>query len=236
MLPAIFFITDPPKIMLTPHTLKMVTILITVTIIPFAPAARETPSHTDIRPHNVMGQQIQGGLLMGYAPPTSRVYFDERSLTVAPDGRFIFGLGHQAKPDSVLIIEEPDGTRHQTTLTIAQRDYDIQRIDGLPNRKVSPNAADLRRIKSDRSAIVQARQSSESTPLLITTNPDGPTLDWPVFGRISGVYGSQRILNGQPRSPHLGIDIAAPEGSPIRAPASDESLWSMMICFSPVKQ
>ncbi len=218
MLPGLFLITGQAKIMqigrLLKHFFPMAMLLITVGVIPCTHAAQETP------PHHVIGQQIQGGLLMGDALPGSRVYFDDQSLTVAPDGRFILGLGHQAQPESLLIIEQPDGTRHQMSLTIAQRDYDIQRIDGLPERKVSPNLADLRRIKSDRQAILQARRGSENTLLTITPSPDGPRLDWPVLGRISGVYGSQRILNGQPRSPHLGIDIAAPKGTPIGAPAS----------------
>ena len=96
---------------------------------------------------------------------------------------------------------------------MAGREYRIQRIDGLPPRKVTPDEKDYERIRKDIAAAKRARRR------------DDPREDflsgwiWPVTGPISGVYGSQRILNGQPRRPHYGVDIAVPVGTEIRAPA-----------------
>ena len=77
---------------------------------------------------------------------------------------------------------------------------------------VEPNARDLERIKADNAAIGRARARDSAEPLW-----RGEWI-WPVTGRISGVYGSQRILNGQPRRPHFGVDVAMPTGTPIVAP------------------
>ena len=108
----------------------------------------------------------------------------------------------------------PDGRRERRVLRVEPRAYDIQRIDGLPPRKVTPRSKeDLARIEADVRMVRQARAI------------DDPRTDflggfrWPTTGRISGVYGSQRILNGEPRRPHFGIDIAAPTGTKVVAPA-----------------
>ena len=134
---------------------------------------------------------------------------------MAGDGRFVIGLGREAGPSVRLVIDAPDGHRHQHDLAVVSRTYDLEKIEGLPPKKVTPDADALARIQQDRAAIVTARQGHAQTPLLMTT----PTMLWPVIGRVSGVYGSQRILNGVPRSPHLGVDIAAPTGTMVRAPA-----------------
>ena len=109
---------------------------------------------------------------------------------------------------------QPDGTSQLTVLTPEQRDYDIQRIDGLQKNMVTPPDSVIARIRSDRAAVAAARQKTAAT------GDFWKGIDWPVTGRISGVFGSQRILNGKPRQPHFGIDIAAPRGTPVQAPAS----------------
>jgi murein DD-endopeptidase MepM/ murein hydrolase activator NlpD len=107
----------------------------------------------------------------------------------------------------------PDGRIEKKILKIAKREYDIQRIDNLPKRKVTPEKMDLVRIRKESALVKKAR------------NRDDPRTDylsgwqWPVKGRISGVYGSQRILNGKPRRPHFGVDVAAPTGTLVRSPA-----------------
>ena len=107
-----------------------------------------------------------------------------------------------------------DGNTMKTTLSPEQRDYKIQRIDGLKSAMVTPPASVLARIKADGEAVRAARKID--TPL----GDFWQGFDWPAHGRISGVYGSQRILNGQPRQPHYGIDIASPLGTPVYAPAN----------------
>ncbi len=108
----------------------------------------------------------------------------------------------------------PDGRVTRRTLAIAQRRYDIQRIEGLPPKLVTPDAETLKRIEDDR-AQIRAARAGESFELLF-----GILFSWPATGPISGVFGSQRILNGEPRAPHSGLDIAAPEGAPVLAAAA----------------
>jgi murein DD-endopeptidase MepM/ murein hydrolase activator NlpD len=107
----------------------------------------------------------------------------------------------------------PDGSVESRVLDVERREYQIQRIDGLAKRKVTPEKRDLTRIRKENAMVKAARKR------------DDPRSDflsgwiWPVTGPISGVYGSQRVLNGKPRRPHFGVDIAAPVGTPARAPA-----------------
>ena len=160
------------------------------------------------------GNLVQGGLVIGHAEPGSKVTLDGNAVRVARDGMFLIGFGREALPQAELIVRRPDGVVDYRTLEIAQRDYDIQRIDGLPEEMVTPDPALLARIAEERE-MIQAAWAH-----------DTPAIDflggfiWPVEGPISGVYGSQRILNGEPRQPHYGVDMAAPEGTLVAAPAS----------------
>lgn len=159
------------------------------------------------------GEPIQGGLVIGQVPPGSRVEHDGKPVHVAADGHFLVGFERDAPKASQLVVRQRDGTVIRRELSVQSRDYDIQRIDGLPERKVTPKPEDLARIRADGVAITRARQRDDPRTDFLTG------WQWPVTGRISGVYGSQRILNGKPKRPHFGVDIAAPEGTPVYAPA-----------------
>jgi hypothetical protein len=117
-------------------------------------------------------------------------------LRVGADGRFAFGFGRDHAAEAELEIALHDGARETRLLAVARRSYDIQRIEGLPPRMVEPSEADMARIKADNAAIAAARGLDTPQAWWDTQ------WIWPVIGRISGVYGSQRILNGQPRRPH----------------------------------
>ncbi len=160
------------------------------------------------------GQPMQGSVLRGHVePPDATVSFAGREVRTDDAGRFIVGFGRDAPMKAAVVAEWPDGTRVRRELTVGQRSYDIQRIDGLPDRKVTPKDWDLERIKREAALVRKARRR------------DDPRTDyrsgwqWPTRGTITGVYGSQRILNGEPRRPHYGVDIAAPVGTPVEAPA-----------------
>ncbi len=156
----------------------------------------------------------QGGLLMGQAPAGSRVVHDGYELAVGEPGRFVVGLDRDAPRRIKLRIQLPDGGERVRTIDVAQRDYDVQRIDGLPEEQVSPRSEELlARIREEAAQVRQARQRHDGRSDYLSG------WQWPVTGRISGIYGSQRILNGKPRQPHYGIDIAVPTGTPVKAPA-----------------
>lgn len=157
------------------------------------------------------GAVEQGGLVHGKTDPGAQVMFDGRAVRVAPDGGFVFGFGRDAPDHAALDITFADGSREQRDLAVEARHYDVQRINGLPEQQVSPDAATLERIK--REGVIIAHARAADTDLSFFEEP----LRWPVTGPISGVFGSQRILNGEPRAPHGGVDIAAPRGSPIVA-------------------
>lgn len=162
------------------------------------------------------GEFVQGGLVIGVAQPGVKLRLGERAVPIAPDGRFVFGFGRDEPAAASLTINYSDGRELTTMLGIQQRQYDIQRIDGLPPAQVTPPPAVLERIKRENAMIATLRQRNT------------PRLDflqgwiWPAKGIVSGVYGSQRILNGEPRQPHFGIDIAAPTGAPVVASTAGE--------------
>jgi murein DD-endopeptidase MepM/ murein hydrolase activator NlpD len=159
------------------------------------------------------GQLVQGGLVTGRVAPGTKVTLDGALVRVRPDGRFLIGFGRDAKPAAELVVEGTGGARMVKTLAVKKRRYRIQRIDGLPPKMVTPPPAVLARIKAENAKIRAARLVDSDSPMFDTG------FIWPARGRISGVYGSQRILNGEPRRPHYGIDIAAPVGTPIVATA-----------------
>jgi len=159
------------------------------------------------------GPSEQGGMLVGHAPPGSRVSQDGEALRVSPQGVFLVGFGRDEQGPSRLQVITPDGRHIERELAVTHRQYRIQRIDGLPPRKVTPKPEDLARIRADIAAARRARKRDDAR----TDFLDG--FIWPATGPISGVYGSQRVLNGKPRRPHFGVDIAAPVGAPVVAPA-----------------
>ena len=160
------------------------------------------------------GAAIEGGLIIARTAADTIVTVDDEIIPSTPDGLFIVGFHRDSDQPVAITITQPDGTSQLTVLTPEQRNYDIQRIDVLQQNMVTPPDSVIARIKSDQAAVAAARQKTA------TVGDFWQGIDWPVTGRISGVFGSQRILNGKPRQPHYGIDIAAPRGTPVQAPAS----------------
>lgn len=156
----------------------------------------------------------QGGFVNGRATPGTRLALDGRAVRVAPNGAFAFGFGRDQGPETTLLVTHPNGRNETQRLAIARRQWNVQHISGLPPAQVTPDAEALARIQRERAQLAQARATDSARADF------APGFRWPARGRISGVYGSQRILNGQPRQPHLGLDVAAPVGTPIQAIAS----------------
>jgi len=160
------------------------------------------------------GQMIQGGMVIGQAEPGSKVWFNDRELSVSSEGIFVFGFDRDAGPSAVLKVTDTLGKTIKRTMTVKKRSYKIQRIEGIAKRIMSPAEEDLRRIRSEAAMVSKARAGDLDR--LDFTRP----FVWPLKGPISGVYGSQRYYNGEPRRPHYGVDVAAPTGTPVSTPAS----------------
>lgn len=161
----------------------------------------------------LQGEAIQGGLIFGQTAPGSRVSLDGRDILVSGEGRFVIGFGRDDTGSVTLTVTEPGGASDTRELTIAPRNYNIERVDGLPPATVTPPPEVLERIRRESALVGQARQRRDDR----TDWAEG--FQWPATGRLSGFYGSQRILNGEPRRPHFGVDVAAPTGTPVTAPA-----------------
>jgi murein DD-endopeptidase MepM/ murein hydrolase activator NlpD len=159
------------------------------------------------------GNAVQGGLMIGYVSPGARVHFEGAEIRLSSEGVFVIGFGRDAPATANLQITFADGSVVDKTLSIEKRRYRIQRIDGLPERKVTPKPSDLERIRREAALVRAARARDDPRTDFLGG------FDWPARGPISGVFGSQRILNGEPRRPHFGVDIAAPAGASVRAPA-----------------
>lgn len=160
------------------------------------------------------GQMIQGGLVIGQTQADAKVEFNGRVLRVSADGHFVFGFPRKAAPMAELKITYADGKMKLHKLAVEAREYDIQKINGLPKNKVEPTAEEWARIAAEQKLINKARAREDDRVDFLQE------FIWPVTGRISGVYGSRRILNGKPKNPHAGVDVAAPEGTVIVAPIS----------------
>ncbi|MDJ0776854.1 MAG: M23 family metallopeptidase [Gammaproteobacteria bacterium] len=159
------------------------------------------------------GPMVQGGLVKGRVPPGTEVVFAGEPVRVSSEGDFLIGFHRDESSRLNLELTYPGGKVETRQLAVDKRDYNVQRIDGLPPSKVTPSEKDLERIYAESRLIKQARKRDDDR----TDYQTG--FIWPTVGRISGIYGSQRILNGKPRRPHYGIDIAAPNGTPVVAPA-----------------
>ena len=163
---------------------------------------------------SLQGDLVQGALILGQTQPGATVSLDGEPLAVTPDGRFVFGFSRDAGPSAALRVVLPGGKTIDRTMTIEKRGYQIERVDGLPPKTVTPPAEWLERRKMETGRVRKGR--ADMRDLLHWTTG----FIKPAEGRYSGFYGSQRILNGQPRTPHYGLDIAAPENTPVNAPAA----------------
>ena len=157
------------------------------------------------------GKFIQGHFIIGKVEPKSEIWIDKKKIKVTSDGYFAFGIGRDRKYD-VIITKKLDGKKQKIVKKVQKRKYKIQRIDGLPEKKVTPPKEVYERIKRENKIIADAR--AVESDLTFFKNKFIPPLKNAI---VTGVYGSQRILNGKPKWPHYGIDFAAKEGTKIKA-------------------
>ncbi len=167
---------------------------------------------------------VQGSLVRGKLRPgaRARIAVDPatgedaplRPLQVSEDGSFVFGVGRDRTSPIRLEVELPDASPREFKIAVTTRPWQLERITGVPEATVNPPPVIAERIAREQALVAQARMRDDAREDFLGH------FSWPVTGRISGVYGSQRIYNGTPKSPHSGVDVAARTGTPVHAPAA----------------
>ena len=168
---------------------------------------------TQLKAVEFKGKFLQGHYIIGSTNPSAQIIIDKKEVKVSNEGYFVFGIDRDRKFD-LIITKIENGNKEKITKKVLKRKYNIQRIDGLEESKVTPPESVYKRIKEENNKIGKAR--AINSDLIFFKDQ----FIMPVEGIISGVYGSQRILNGKPRWPHYGIDIAAKKGTMIKSSGS----------------
>ncbi|HEV7491117.1 MAG TPA: M23 family metallopeptidase [Rhodanobacteraceae bacterium] len=159
----------------------------------------------------------QGALVIGNVTPGSKVRYADRDLLVSANGDVVFGVGRDETGPVGVDVRERDGHHERIEIAVTLRDWPVERIEGVPPETVEPPPDIAERIKREQARVVAARARNDARDDFLAT------FTWPVEGRISGRFGSQRVyvVKGKdvPKSPHPGMDIAVPQGTPVKAPA-----------------
>ena len=162
----------------------------------------------------ISGYPVEGNLIVARTNPSNKIKINNEFLEIDESGIFVFGFHRDEENPIKLVIINNENEQFKTFIKPIKREYKIQRIDGLKKSMVTPPEDTISRIKSDRKKVNRARKVKLEMGDFIQG------FDWPLKGLITGVYGSQRILNDIPKSPHFGIDISVPIGTSVKAPAS----------------
>ena len=162
----------------------------------------------------ISGYPVEGNLIVARTNPSNKIKINNEFLEIDESGIFVFGFHRDEENPIKLVIINNENEQFKTSIKPIKRVYKIQRIDGLKKSMVTPPEDTISRIKSDRKKVNKARKVKLKMGDFIQG------FDWPLKGLITGVYGSQRILNDIPKSPHFGIDISVPIGTSVKAPAS----------------
>lgn len=160
------------------------------------------------------GSFQQGGMVLGTTEPGARVKLNDRELRVSAEGFFVFGFDRDAQSGDRLTVTARDGRHFEQLLSVQPREYQKQYIEGISKKIMAPDADDLKRIRAENRLVGKARKKD------IDRESFAQHFQWPALGPITGVFGSQRVYNGEPRRPHYGVDVAGPVGTPVKAPAA----------------
>ncbi|MEO6565961.1 MAG: M23 family metallopeptidase [Casimicrobiaceae bacterium] len=155
----------------------------------------------------------QGAMVVGKVPAGSEVRYADRNLRVTPYGSVVFGVGRDEQGPLQVSVQLPNAPAKTISISVTARDWPVEQINGVPPATVNPPKAIAERIAREQARVVAVRTRDDERSSF------AQDFIWPVKGRISGRFGNQRIYNGTPKSPHSGMDIAAPTGTPVKAPA-----------------
>lgn len=174
---------------------------------------------------HLKGEITQGSLIVGKASAGSKVTLNGKSLKVSNNGDYAFGFGRDEKSEHKLVVTEPSGKVFEKTLTPKVREYKIQRVNGISKKIMNPTPEAVKRSKKDSKQVRAARNiDSNFTHFSTGFIP-------PIEGIVTGVYGSQRVYNGVPKTPHFGIDYAGKKGDPVKAPADGKIILNVPDMF-----
>jgi murein DD-endopeptidase MepM/ murein hydrolase activator NlpD len=189
-----------------------IALLLWLVLLPSSVSAQQDPPQDSkiVFPASVQ----QGALVLGKVPPGSNVRYAGRDLRVSGYGTVAFGVGRDEPGPLEIEIKRPDGIRDAAQIVVTPRQWPEEKVDGVPPKTVNPPPAIAERIKREQALVTAARARDDDR-----TDFAKPFV-WPVQGRISGRFGNARVYNGQPGAGHSGMDIAAPAGTPVKAPAA----------------
>ena len=155
----------------------------------------------------------QGALVFGKVPPGSQVDYRGRILRTTAYGTVVFGVGRDEAGPLLVQVTSPSGRSESATVHVTPRDWPVEHVNGVPPKTINPPPEIAARIEREQALVTAARlRDDERTDF-------AQPFQWPVQGRISGRFGNARVYNGQPGAGHSGMDIAAPTGTPVKAPA-----------------
>lgn len=182
--------------------------------IPLLSAQESAPSSVAPEERVVFPASVsQGALVFGKVPSGSAVRYGERQLRTTAYGTVAFGVGRDEQGPLTLTVTTPSGRSEAVTITVTARDWPVEHVNGVPPKTVNPPPDIAERIKREQAQVTAARVRDDDR------SDFALPFQWPVQGRISGRFGNARVYNGQPGAGHSGMDIAAPNGTPVKAPA-----------------
>jgi murein DD-endopeptidase MepM/ murein hydrolase activator NlpD len=155
----------------------------------------------------------QGAMVIGTTHKAATVEYGGRKIRVSPNGRFVFGVGRDATGPLLVKIKQPGTGVIEHRIAVTPRDWPVENVNGVPPKTVNPPPDIAERIRREQAQVVAVRTRDDAR------EDFAQRFIWPVQGRISGRFGRQRVYNGTPKSPHSGLDIAAPTGTAVKAPA-----------------
>ena len=168
----------------------------------------------------LVGDFVQGGIVIGHVAPGTKVWLDKSGRPVSKEGDFVLGFGHNAKDRSLLSFQFAGAPRERHIVHVTPREFPDERIDGLPPEMVDLDKETKRALAKSRKAIKKVREKITRTALYA----DG--FRWPLRGRVTSTYGRKRILNGEEKGLHWGVDLAAGVGTKVKAPAAGVVIYA----------